>query len=395
MEMVSIMRLIASMILLFTIFQVNAQDEIRRNKEDGGYKFNVKKEINTTEVKDQNRSATCWSFSALSFIESELMRKGKGKHDLSEMFVVRHTYADKAKRYVRMHGKLNFGAGGAFHDVTHVIDHHGIVPEQVYSGGKMGYDQPVHGEMDAVLKSMADAIIKNPNGKLTPVWHEAYNAVLDAYLGEVPEQFEYEGKTYTPQSFADDFDLNAGNYVEISSFTHHPFYEQFTLEVPDNWLQKQVYNVKLNEMMQVIDHALDKGYTVAWAADVSDPGFSHKNGVAITPVQDWDQMNKALKDSVLNHPVPQKNITVEKRQKSFDNYSTTDDHAMHITGMAEAQNGDTYYIVKNSWGKSNDCGGYIYASKAYVKYKTIDVMLHQNALPQQLRKKLDIEKASP
>lgn len=374
---------------------VNAQEDIRRNKEDGGYIFEVKKEIEATKVKDQNRSATCWSFSALSFFESELMRKGQGQHDLSEMFIVRHTYADKAKRYVRMHGKLNFGAGGAFHDVTHVVDHHGIVPEQVYSGGNMGYNQPVHSEMDAVLKSMVDAIIKNPNGKLTTVWHDAYNAVLDEYLGEVPEEFEYEGNTYTPESFADKLDLNADNYVEISSFTHHPFHEQFTLEVPDNWLQKQVYNVKLDEMMQVINHALDEGYSVAWAADVSDPGFSHKNGVAIVPEMDWDQMDKAVKDSVLNHPVPQSNITQEKRQKSFDNYATTDDHAMHITGIAEAQNGDTYYIVKNSWGDSNECGGYLYASKAYVKHKTIDVMVHQNALPKQIRKELGIKKANP
>lgn len=358
-----------------------AQEETITNVPDGGYQFTVEVEHGNTSVKNQYRSSTCWSFSTLSFLESELMRMGKGEYNLSEMYIVRNTYLTKAQRYVRMHGNLNFAGGGAFHDVTMVLDKYGLVPETAYPGLGYGTDRHVHGELDAVTKAVCDAVIENPNGDLSNRWFAAFTGVMDAYLGEYPAEFEYNGTEYTPASFTASLGLEADNYIEFSSYTHHPFYETFMLEVPDNWDNKHVYNVPVDEMMDIIDNALENGYTIAWAADVSEDGFDHRNGTAVVPA---DGDFAAAKEG----PVTQLTITQEMRQAAFDNFETTDDHGMHITGKAKDQNGDTYYIVKNSWGDSNSCGGYLFASEAYVRYKTMDIMVHKGSVPKKIAKKL-------
>ncbi len=328
---------------------------------------------------------------------------GKGEYDLSEMFVVWNTYKDKAKKYVRFHGNINFGGGGAFHDVLYVMDTYGMVPEEAYSGNVIGEKGPVHGELDAVTKAYVDQIIKNKNRKLTPVWLEGFEGILNAYLGTYPDTFVYNGTEYTPKSFAKELGLVADDYVEIGSYMHHPYYQKFILEVPDNWMLDRIYNVQLDEMMEVIDNAIENGYTVAWGADVSEKGFSWKKGVAIVPDEDvtdlrgtekekWEKLTERERKAALykfDGPVKEKVITPEMRQEGFDDYQTTDDHGMHITGIAKDQDGNKFYIVKNSWGTEGHIyNGYFYASEAFVRLKTIDLMVHKDAVPKSLRKKL-------
>ncbi len=363
------------------------------NKKDGKYTFTVVKNLDALAVQNQGSSGTCWTFSSLSFIESELLRMGKPKVNLSEMFIVHTAYNMKADKYVRMHGAVNFGEGGAFHDVMQVVKDSGLVPQVVYSGFENG-EKDVngekkinHGELDALTKSMVENVIKRP--KPGVAWKKAFNGTLDAYLGTVPKSFTYEGKQYTPVSFRDMLGINANNYIEISSFSHHPFYSKFVLEVPDNWASSQVYNLPVDEMIEVMDNALMAGYTIAWGADVSEKGFSFKNGVAVVPDLEWGDMKKESIDSVVLSPGKQKNITQEIRQEAFDNYETQDDHGMHIVGIVKDQNGTKYYIVKNSWGvKGNDCDGFFYASEAFVKYKTTSIMLHKDGVKKEIAKKL-------
>ncbi|MBL7138479.1 MAG: aminopeptidase [Bacteroidales bacterium] len=393
--------------MLFLGFSIsgNTQDTAKEVKADSGYVFTEVIKLPATPVKNQYRSGTCWSYSSLSFLESELLRMGKDTFDLSEMFVVYHTYADKAPLYVRFHGEHNYGGGGAAHDVTYVLKNYGIVPDEVYNGLVIGEENPVHGEMDAVLKGYIDAVLKNPNKKLSPVWQKGYTGILDAYLGEIPESFTYQDVEYTPKSFADMLGLNPDDYIEIGSYTHHPFYEKFILEVPDNWLMDEIYNVHLDEMMEILDNSLKKGYTVVWGSDISDKGFSWKNGVAIVPDKDapelagleqakWEKMTDKEKEELLykfKSPVPEKEITQEMRQNEFDNYQSTDDHGMHIIGMAKDQNGSVYYIVKNSWGiGTHKYDGYFYASKPFVELKTMDIMVHKDIIPKDIRKKLGL-----
>ena len=390
-------------VFVFTWAFTSAQEE---KKEEKAYQFTAIKDIPCTPVKDQYRSGTCWSFSGLGFIEAEMLRLGKPEVDLSEMFVVYHSYSDKAIKYVRLHGSLNFGAGGAFHDVTNVIKEYGIVPEEAYNGLNYGEEKHVHGELDRILLDQAKAVVDNPNKKLTTVWHDAMDATLDTYLGKLPEKFTYQGKEFTPMSFAKDYvGLNMDDYVEITSFTHHPFYSKFIIEVPDNWSWDQVYNVPLNELEEIIDNAINTGYTVAWAADVSEKGFStSQKGVAVVPVVDkanmsdaeiakWEKLSEKEKNEELYKlakPGPEKVITQELRQIDFDDYQTTDDHGMLIVGTAKDQNGTAYYRVKNSWGKYNDYDGFFYASKPYVMYKTTSIMVHKDAIPKNIRKKLNL-----
>jgi bleomycin hydrolase len=385
---------------LFSV-QLQAQDTLR-NKKGGNYHFKIEKDIEANEIENQNRTGTCWSFSALSFIESELIRNGKGKHDLSEMFIVRKAYEDKADLYVRMHGKINFGQGGAFHDIPHVIDQYGIVPEEVYQGLNYGEDNHNHSEMEAVLQAMLDAVIKNRQGRLTSSWKQAVKGVLDAYLGEVPEQFSYRGKQYSPKSFAEELDLEMNDYITLTSYTHQPFYSSFVLEVPDNWMMKTAYNIPLDELQNCMEKAVMAGYSIAWAADVSEKGFSFRDGLAIVP-EDESRLKVSGKDNKhfndagakkegtqFDTPGPEKQIDQDMRQKAYDNYETTDDHGMHLTGLVKDQNGNKYFIVKNSWGTANDCDGYFYASMPYVRYKTMDIMLHKDALDKTLRKQLGL-----
>ncbi len=388
---------------LFWAYTSNAQDTIR-NKNGGGYLFTKVKNLEATAVQDQSSTGTCWSFSALSFFESELLRMGKGSHNLSEMFVVRNSYIDKANKYVRMHGKSNFGQGGAFHDIPYVIKNYGIVPEEVYSGLNYGTEKHNHNELDAVLTAMLKAVTENHQKSLTSSWKKAYTGVVDAYLGNVPESFMYQGKKYTPKEFAASLGLKMEDYVYLSSFTHHPFYQPFVLEVEDNWASQQVFNIPLDEMLSVINNSVNKGFTVAWATDVSEKGFSFKNGLAIVPEdetavtkkgEDNKQFNNAGADKTgtpFDAPSKEQAITQQNRQDAFDNYQTTDDHGMHIVGIYTDQTGKTFYRVKNSWGtKHNDCDGYLFASEAYVKYKTMDIMVHKDSLPKELKKKLGIE----
>ncbi|MGV8828703.1 MAG: aminopeptidase C [Breznakibacter sp.] len=369
-----------------------------------GYQFQTVVDLPATPVKDQFRSGTCWSFSGISFLESEMLRIGKKPVDLSEMFVVRHCYADKAQRYVRLHGSLNFGGGGAFHDVIYVMSKYGMVPESVYAGLNYGETGHVHGESDEVLKSYVDGVVKNSNKKLTTAWFEGFNGILDAYFGKLPASFDVDGKSFTPQSYVKEvMGLNADDYVQLSSYTHHPFYSTFAIEVPDNWLWGHVYNLPLDELIQVMDYSLNEGYTIGWATDVSEKGFSHKNGVAIVPVTDekemsgserskWESMSKEQKQSYgFDGSVQELNVTPEIRQQAYDNYLTTDDHGMHITGMVKDQNGSIYYKVKNSWNVDSKYEGYLYASVPFVRYKTMSIMVHKNAIPKEIRKKLGMK----
>jgi bleomycin hydrolase len=392
-------------LLLISIFSsIHAQETVKMtNKKDGGYYFTVVNDIEATEVQNQNRTGTCWSFSALSFLESELLRMKKGKHNLSEMYIARKAYEEKAVNYVRMHGNFNFGPGGAFHDIPYVVKKYGIVPEEAYKGLEYGEDKHNHAEMDAVLKAVVEQLVKNPQGKLTPSWKKAVSGILDAYFGVVPSEFTYEGKKYTPQSFAKELGLDMDDYVIITSFTHHPFYEQFVLEVPDNWALGLTYNVPLEELMEITEHAVTKGFSVAWASDVSEKGFSFRDGLAIVPedestIQTKGRDNAQFNDagaqkvsSAFDAPVKERVITQEMRQEGFDNYQTQDDHGMHFTGLVKDQVGTKYFIVKNSWGKANDCDGYFYASEAFFKYKTTNIMVHKDGIPKEMKKKLGIK----
>lgn len=373
-----------------------------------GFRFTTVDSIAITPVKDQNRSGTCWSFSAIGFLESELLRMGKGVYDLSEMFVVHHTMVDRAEYVVRMYGNAQFAPGGSAYDVIYCLKHYGIVPQSAMPGIQYGSSPadtlPVHTEIDAVAGGMVDAMTSSRLKKLTPVWKDALSAVYDTYLGKCPETFSYEGKDYTPQSFAAELGLNPEDYVSITSYTHHPFYSTFALEVPDNWRMDQMYNVPLDEMMAVIDNALANGYTVEWAADVSEMGFTRK-GIGVVPEEAkmadlsgsdaarWLGLSASDKrEELTKKPMPEKEITQEIRQQAFDNWETTDDHGMLIFGTAKDQNGKRHYMVKNSWGtQKSDYKGIWYVSEAYMKYKTNDVMVHKNAIPKDIRKKLGIK----
>jgi bleomycin hydrolase len=382
--------------VLFISVTLNAQS---------GYTFTDIKRLPATPVKDQYRSGTCWSFSSISFFESELLRTGKGEFDLSEMFPVRVCYNEKAKKYVHMNGTVNFGGGGGFNDVMMTISKYGIVPDEIYPGLNYGEDKHVHGESDAVLRAYMDAVIKNANKELTTAWYPGFEGILDAYFGKYPENFTYKGKPYTPKSFAAELGLNMDDYVMISSFSDHEFYKPFILEVPDNWGWGEVYNVKIDELTQIIDNAVDNGYTVGWACDVSEKGFNWKNGLAVVPSEDiadldglekakWEGLSPREKNDIFydfSKIRKEKAITQDFRQLSYENLTTTDDHGMHITGVAQDQNGTKYYIVKNSWNTDgNPFKGYLYASEAFVKYKTTSLIVNKDSLPKELRKKLGI-----
>jgi len=358
------------------------------SSQETGYIFSIKKELACTPVKNQSATNTCWCFSGISMLESELLRMGKNPYDLSEMYIVRHTYEKKAQMYARMHGSSTFAGGGEYGDLLNGCREVGLVPDIAYPGLNYGETKHNHTEMDASLKGFMDAVIKSP--KLTTAWFGGVNGILDAYLGKIPDSFNYEGKTYTPVSFMKELGINPDDYVLITSFSHHPFYKPFVLEIPDNWAAGFFHNLPLDEFIQVIDNSVMNGYSVGWASDMSDKGFSMKQGVALIPEKNWNEMKEDEAVKVFNGPYPEKIITQEIRQKEFDNYSTTDDHGMHIIGLATDQAGNTFYKVKNSWGITGKYDGFIFVSRAYVMLRTTNIMVNKNAIPAAIAKKMGI-----
>lgn len=370
------------------------------------YVFTPVKELKITSVKNQNRTGTCWSFSGIGFLEAELLRKGKGEYDLSEMFVVSHSYKDKADKFVRLHGCLNFAQGGSFGDVLYATKHYGAVPESVMNGLQYGEDQHVHGELESLAISYVNTVIKNPNGKLSPVWKKGFDGIIDSYLGEIPEKFTYNGKEYTPKSFGEELGLNINDYISLTSYTHHPFYTAFPIEVQDNWRWDLSYNLPLDELMQVMDNAINTGYSIAWASDVSEKGFT-RNGIAVaadvTSIETsgsdqdkWVGLSRSEKDAEIRKMIEKPGckeltITQEMRQKDYDNYHTTDDHGMLIYGIAKDQTGKKFYMVKNSWGTDNKYKGTWYASEPFVAYKTMTIVVHKDALPKAIKTKLGLK----
>ncbi|MCI6113032.1 MAG: aminopeptidase [Rikenellaceae bacterium] len=386
----SLFALAAIMLSLSAVAQ-----EVKQDKPE----FTVVKQAPVTSVKNQYRSGTCWCYSALSFVESEIIRQKGIEVDLSEMFVVNHAYFDRAVKYIRLDGKLGFSAGSSFGDVFEVIKSYGIVPQDVYSGMNYGTELPVQGELDAVLEGFVKALVTNPNRKLTPAWKPAFQGILDAYLGEIPATFKAEEKAFNPLTYRDYLGINTDDYINLTSFTHHPFYEPFIIEVCDNWRWGSAYNLPIEELMEVMYNAVENGYTIAWGADVSEKGFT-RSGIATVPdfenkvtagsdQERWVGKSETGKEE--SAPAEEKVITQEMRQLAYDNKETTDDHGMHIYGLAKDQNGNPYFIVKNSWGKAGDYEGIWYASDAYVRYKTLNIVVHKDALPKSIKKKLGIK----
>lgn len=389
--------------LLMVGFLVAGSFWCTAQEKEEGYRFTELKRLPATSVKSQDRAGTCWVWSTVSFLESEMMRMGKDSVSLSPMYVVWNTYRKKADRYLRLHGNMNFGEGGSAVDVPWAIQRDGIVPLEVYQGLNYGETTHVHAELNGLLKAYLDLIVSNPNRKISTAWQQGYEGILNAYLGEKPKNFQFRGKTYTPRSFTESTGLKMEDYVWLTSFMYQPYYEPYIFESPDNWLWGEVYNLPLNEFMDVLDQAIDKGFTFAWSSDISEKGFSRK-GMAIVPTADiqemsgsemakWVAMTKSEQEKQLykfDKPGKEKTITPEMRQEAFDKFQTTDDHAMHIIGKAVDQAGNKYFIVKNSWGNYNDYGGYFYASYPFVAYKTMTVLIHKDALPGTLKKKMGI-----
>ena len=392
-------------------FNYYGQDTIK-NSEKSNYRFEKIVHLDATPVQSQGFAGTCWSFSGLSFFESELMRMGNKKSPiLSEMYVVRKAYEEKADKYIRMDGKSNFGQGGGFVDIPYVINKYGIVPEEAYLGLNYGKNNHDHNELFSVLdgavqgmlKHSKDEMDKQHSNGITKTWKLAVSGILDAYLGKEPQTFKYEGKEYTPKSYAQSLKLDMNNYVSITSYMNEPLYQPTQLAIPDNWLWESSYNVKLDELFTIVEHALKNGYTIAWGADVSEIGFSFRDGLAIVPEDDAtievngrDNKNfsdagaKKISNAFLT-PVKEKVITPEMRQEGYDTKLTTDDHGMHIVGMYKDQAGTKYFLVKNSWGSDrNYPKGYFYASEAYFKLKTMNYFLHKDALPKEIRSNLKI-----
>ena len=394
---------VSALMLAFALSSVSAKD--KKKTENEGYVFTTVKELKITPVKNQNRTGTCWCFSTLGFLESELLRMGKGEYDLSEMFIVSKNYKDKAEKFVRLHGELNYAQGGSFEDVLQAWKDYGIVPESVMNGLQYGEDMHVHNELESASRAYLDQIIKNPNRKLSTAWKKGFDGIIDAYLGTAPEKFTYNGKEYTPKSFAAELGINPDDYVSLTSYTHHPFYSEFAIEVQDNWRWATSYNLPIDELMQVFENAINTGYTIAWGADVSEKGFT-RNGIGVIPDiesmersgsdQDrWLGLSTSEKDAeikkMMEKPCKELEITQEMRQEAYDNYETTDDHGMQIYGIAKDQTGKKFYMIKNSWGTDNKYKGTWYISENFVKYKTMNIVVHKDALPQAIKDKLHIK----
>ena len=396
-------KLIAILALGICFGSAYAKTPKKNDKANEGFVFTTVKENPITSIKNQNRSSTCWSFSSVGFFESELLRLGKGEFDLSEMFIVHKTMEDRAVNYVRYHGSSSFAPGGSFEDFVACYSQYGMVPQEAMPGIMYGDSMHVHNELDAVADGYVNAIAKGKFSKLTPVWKKGLSSIYDTYLGECPKEFTYKGKTYTPRTFADQvLGLNMDDYVSLTSFSHHPFYKPFIIEVEDNWRNAPGYNLPLDEFMEVMDSAVRNGYTFAWGADVSEAGFS-RNGIAVCPDMEkgadlagsdmarWLGLSKTDKvKEMTSKPMPEMTITQEMRQTGFDNWETTDDHGMMIYGIAKDQTGKEYFMVKNSWGTSGKYKGIWYVSKAFVAYKTMNILIHKDAIPAAIAKKLGL-----
>ena len=402
-------KLVAAGLMLacaFSAAPLGAQEN--EGEKEEGFVFTTVKENPITSIKNQNRAGTCWCYSSMAFLESELLRMGKGEYDFSEMFIVYHTYQDRADMAVRTHGDASFSQGGSFYDVIYGMQTFGLVPEEEMRPGVMYNDTlSNHGELSALTDAMVKAVAQGGLKKLQSdkdnnmLWKKAVAAVHEIYLGKTPEKFTYKGKEYTPQSFYESTGLKASDYVSLTSYTHHPFYTQFPLEIQDNWRHALCYNLPIDELMEVFDNAIDKGFTIAWGSDVSEQGFT-RDGIAVMPDVDkvqelsgsdmahWLKM-KPEEKKLNTKPQPQKWCTQEERQLAYDNRETTDDHGMQIFGIAKDQDGGEYYMVKNSWGKTGKYDGIWYASKAFARYKTMNIVVHKDALPKAIKSKLGIK----
>lgn len=373
------------------------------NPDSTGFTFTDVKVIRTTPVKDQNKSGTCWAFAGVSQLEDDVLRRGGEELDLSEMFVVRNNYYEKAVKYMRMNGQINFAQGGGFADVLGAVRDYGIVPEEAYPGLGYGEDKHSHYEMFAALKGYLDGVMQNQNKHLSTAWLPGFNAILDAYLGKVPETFEYKGKRYTPKEFAAAIGLEPDKFKGYTSYTHHPFYTRFALEIPDNWRWAESVNIPMEDMKDLVDNALENGYTVGWAADVSEPTFKWREGYANLPAEktEADMTNSELarwvklsdsarqkEKSAVKGPVKELEVTQADRQRTFDNYETTDDHGMVIVGTATDQEGNRYYKVKNSWDTNQVYDGFFYVSEPYFLEKTLAVLVHDGGVPKKIADKL-------
>lgn len=373
--------------------QDNLVNSLKNNhSENPDFKFTIIKENGATSVKDQGSSGTCWSYSGNSFLESEMIRMGKQPIDLAEIFTARMSYHDKAKLYVLNNGTgITWGEGGALHDVINMFRKYGIVPQETYTGLVNGQTRNNFAEMSEVIKEMLNVYAKNPSKKLSANWLDNIDSMLDAYLGKIPETFTYNNKKYTPKTFAKEVvGINPDDYVEISSYKDYPYYKPFVLPVPDNWSHDRVWNVPMEELTTIIDYAIKNGYTVGWATDVSEPYFSYKNGIAYVPNINLNNIDAETKANLFNGPKPDKVITEDMRQDALNNLTTTDDHGMQITGLAKDQTGKEYYIVKNSWGSTNDYKGYLYATKTYVQFKSTAILVHKDGIPKDILKKLKV-----
>ncbi|MGP1464909.1 C1 family peptidase [Prevotella koreensis] len=368
--------------------------------------FTTIKALPITSIKDQSRSGTCWAYSTLSFFESEILKASGKNLDLCEMFIANKDYMERAILTVRMHGDSQFAQGGSAADVLEIIKRYGICPETAMPlpGTMQGDSLANFNEFFDVMSPFVNAISKSKAKKISNQWRVALQGIIDSYLGKCPEKFVYEGKTYTPKQFSESLGINWNDYVSITSYTHHPFYTSFPVEVQDNWRWDRSYNVPMDEMMRIIDNAIDNGYTIAWGGDVSEDGFTRKGlgiaydtkavqGLAGSDAARWLKLSSTEKNNKLDSlgvNAPEIVPTQQMRQDGFDNWELTDDHGMHIYGLAKDQNGKEYYMVKNSWGEYGDYKGTWYMTKAYVAAKTMDYLVNKNAIPKDIRKKLGI-----
>ena len=396
--------LLTIMLVAGMTFAASADDKVVI-PDSTGFKFTDIKVVKTTPVKDQHKSGTCWCYSTNTFFESEILRKTGKEIHLSEGFVVNHCYLDKAVKYIRMDGTVNFAEGGAADDVNYVWEKYGMVPNEVYSGMTHGEKKFNTSELTDALKGYVSVINKNQRKKLTPAWIDGFQGILDAYMGKMPETFTWESKTYTPKSFAESLPIKMDDYIGISSFTHHPFYKPFVLEVADNWLWYQYQNVPMEELLEIVNYAIDNGYTVAWGADVSEPGLKWRKGYAVLPVdkevpdlkgsdmERWTQLSDKDRETEkwdIKGPVEEVKVTQELRQEMIDNKETTDDHGMVIMGTAVDQEGNRYFKVQNSWDTNQLYHGFFYVSEAFFLAKTMDIMVNKAAIPAKIAKKMGL-----